>query len=113
MKKHQIIRSISVLLFIALVFNLSNLDTGLINSNRIAPVSCDQYDWHMDLTSELELQQFQLESEYFIITKMLHEAEEPQKISSFVVDRECQTISSSENNPHFSNTYIYMPLPFN
>ena len=63
MNKHQVIRSISVLLFIAFVFTLTNFDTAFIFSKQPNNISINEFNWHPDLTSELELQNFHFESE--------------------------------------------------
>lgn len=106
MNKHQIIRSVSVLLFIALVFTFSNLDIGLIHSKQAANISNTEFNWHPDMTSELELQQFQFESEFAIHPEMANEFVEMEHLSVSFEDVECLIISSGENNECLSNSRL-------
>ena len=63
MNKHQAIRSITVLLLIALISTLSNSEPKLFIFQPSENISINQFNWHEDATSEIELQQLQNERE--------------------------------------------------
>ncbi len=104
MNKHQIIRSVSVLLFIALVFTFSNFDIELIHSKYADNVSNNEFNWHPDMASELELKQFQLESEFAFHSEMVNELIDSEHLSVSIEDIDCLIIGSAQNDECYSNS---------
>ena len=98
MNKHQVIRSISVLLFIAFVFTLTNFDTGFIFSKQPNSVSINEFNWQPDLTSGLELQTFHFESELDFHSEITKEMETVRHFSISTEDADYLIIGSIEDN---------------
>ena len=106
MNKHQVIRSVSVLLFIALVFTFSNFDIELIHSKHSDKILNNEFNWQPDMNSGLELPQFQFESEFAIHSEMAKKPLELEHHSVSVEDVECLIIGSAQINECLSNSRL-------
>ena len=98
MNKHLVIRSISVLLFIAFLFTLTNFDTAFIFSKQPNNISINEFNWHPDLTSEIELQKLHFESELDFHSEIAKEMETLRHFSISTKGTDYLIISSIEDN---------------
>ena len=107
MEKHQLVRSISVLLILSAVFTLSNLNTELINLKRLEISSTNQLKHNSDRNSELELREIQVNGDFIVNLEMVDELEVLDIISISEENMEYMIICSTGNHTACSNNYSF------